>query len=126
MPSFESIVQDIRQLRVQGAKNVAKASAKAISAIVNNNRRNSDTEIIASLERAKQILIKTRPTEPAMRNVLNYLLTDLKEINELTKRQVFVKLYRLVIGDRHLQCNANLFIFQLDYNLYITLKHRDG
>lgn len=53
---FNKIVQDIKDVKIQGATNVAKASLKAYSLIPS--------------EKSKKILLKSRPTEPMMENVL--------------------------------------------------------
>ena len=78
MASFQDIINDIKALRVQGAENVAKASAKAMLLV---SKRNS----YALLSKAEKILFSSRPTEPCMRNVLDYLMYGLDEKDDLSK-----------------------------------------
>ena len=90
MSSFQSIIRDIEQIKIQGAENVAKAASKAIGIIINENRGGSPKEIFYHLNQARQILLKTRPTEPCMRNVLSYLFFEFGEVDileELSRRQ---------------------------------------
>jgi len=68
MTSFQTIIKDIEQIRIQGARNIAKAAAKALD-IVFEEHRDNEKELLHHLNQAKQILLKTRPTEPAKRNV---------------------------------------------------------
>ena len=58
MMSFNTIIKDIREIRIQGASSVAKAGLKAYSL------RPAKSSIMK--------LLSLRPTEPMLRNVLNY------------------------------------------------------
>jgi len=93
MVSFSSIIQDIKDIKIQGAINVAKAAAKAIEIVSDEYADKED--FLHHLNVAKQILLKTRPTEPAMRNVLNFLLFKLESKEDvaavLKKRQRSIK-----------------------------------
>ncbi len=57
MVSFSKICQDIKNVKIQGAINVAKAGVNAYSLI--------------PTRKSKNILMKLRPTEPALFNALN-------------------------------------------------------
>ncbi len=54
---FNKIVQDIKRIKIQGARNIAKAALKAYSLIPTKN--------------SKESLLNSRPTEPMMQNVLD-------------------------------------------------------
>lgn len=93
MTTFQSIVEDIRSVKIQGAQNVAQAAAKAIS-IITQQHLEHPNELVKQLDKARKSLQETRPTEPAMRNVLHFLLYDI-ENNEnipdtLNKRQLAI------------------------------------
>ncbi len=94
--SFKKIVSDIKSLKIQGAEAVAKAAANAILLTVKKSKSKTSVKFIQELEKAKEILIATRPTEPAMRNGLNYITNhlssnDVEEIKkEVIKRINFV------------------------------------
>ncbi len=57
MNSFSKICQDIKNIKIQGAINVAKAGVRAYS--------------LRPTRKSKNILMKLRPTEPALFNALN-------------------------------------------------------
>lgn len=75
--SFKKIVSDIKSLKIQGAQNVAKASIKAIHDILTKSKSKTPKQLSKELNKAKEILLNTRPTEPAMRNALDYITHDL-------------------------------------------------
>ena len=54
---FNRIVKDIKSVKIQGARNVAKVALQAY--------------FLFPSEKSKQILLKSRPTEPMMENVLD-------------------------------------------------------
>ncbi|MBU2523556.1 MAG: translation initiation factor eIF-2B [Nanoarchaeota archaeon] len=66
---FESITKDIKSIKIQGARNIAKAALKAYSLFPD--------------EKHKKILISLRPTEPMLWKVLD--LVDKKPMNEIVK-----------------------------------------
>jgi len=53
---FNKILRDIKSIKIQGARNVARAALKAYH--------------ILPTKKSKQLLLKSRPTEPMMQNVL--------------------------------------------------------
>ena len=59
MKRFDKILKDIRDIKIQGATNVAKAGIQAFL-------------LKPTKQSAKQIL-STRPTEPALQNILKIL-----------------------------------------------------
>ena len=103
MVSFQSIVQDIREIKIQGAQNVSKAAAKAISIVASEQREKPRGEFLHYLNQAKQALLKTRPTEPGMRNVLNYLFFNLEKeesiIQQLNERQLYIRKHFENVGE---------------------------
>jgi len=54
---FNQIIKDIKSVKIQGARDIAKAALKAYQLIPNKN--------------SKKILLSSRPTEPMMENVLD-------------------------------------------------------
>ncbi len=54
---FDKIVSDIKKVRIQGARNVAKAALSAY--------------FLNPSEKSKKVLLNSRPTEPMMEKVLN-------------------------------------------------------
>jgi len=63
----DKVIKDIKQIKIQGAKNIAKSALKAYS--------------LLPTQKTKEKLIKARPTEPLLINVLNnYEKLGLKKI----------------------------------------------
>ena len=73
--TFSKILDDIRSLKIQGAKAVALAGLDALSLVVRGG--GSDPEALKSkLCDAKQELFMARPTEPCLRNAVSYVLAQ--------------------------------------------------
>ncbi len=77
--SFQNIVGDIRSLKIQGADAVAVEASKALLLVINSSGSNTEKDFISELSKAADTLVQTRPTEPAMRNALKFILHDLEK-----------------------------------------------
>jgi ribose 1,5-bisphosphate isomerase len=66
---FNKIIKDIKEVKIQGARSIAKAALKAYSLI--------------PTKQSKKKLISARPTEPMLQNVINNI--DGKKYEELLK-----------------------------------------
>jgi len=66
--SFQKTLKDISALKIQGAENIALAAVKALA-----------VSRSANLMKSAEALMQTRPTEPCMRNVINYFLQASKQ-----------------------------------------------
>lgn len=67
---FKKLLEDIKKIRIQGAENLALASAKAIKQLL--RERKSYKELL----KAKKQLLATRPTEPCMQNTLKFIFNS--------------------------------------------------
>jgi len=74
MDEVQKIIDDIRALRVQGARNVALAALKAVRIVA---QQSSDENFAENVKSVVLELARTRPTEPAMRDALTYVLRNL-------------------------------------------------
>ncbi len=74
---FVKGLEKIRSLEIQGAQNVAKYSLVLMKNLILEKKNLKNLHKL--LADAKLELFKTRPTEPAMRNALNYVLFSEKE-----------------------------------------------
>jgi len=75
MDDVQRIIDDVRKLRIQGARNVALAALRAVRLTIER----SDSERMEELCRDVVInLARARPTEPAMRDALTYVLRMLR------------------------------------------------
>ncbi|MHA1986899.1 MAG: translation initiation factor eIF-2B [Promethearchaeota archaeon] len=66
--------EKIRSLEIQGATNVALNAIDFLNNYAKRLQYNNIESCIDSLHKAKEILIDTRPTEPAMKNGLNFII----------------------------------------------------
>jgi len=76
---IEKIIKNIKEIKIQGAKNIAKAALKAYS--------------LEPSKKIKNKLIETRPTEPMMQNVLELAekkipLKQIKEHFETAQQEI--------------------------------------
>ena len=67
--AFNKIVKDIKEIKIQGARNIAKKALYAYSLI--------------PTKASKKKLLSSRPTEPMMENVLD--MTEKKSYKEILK-----------------------------------------
>ena len=79
---FKKILEDIKSVRIQGAESIALASVSAIKQLVKQG------EGYNNLLKAKKQLLATRPTEPCMRNALNFIFN---ESNKSSFREIISK-----------------------------------
>ena len=66
--TYQEIIDGIKSLKIQGAEKIAMAAVEAFALKLKETR--DPTE----LEKARQELTATRPTEPALRNALTYCI----------------------------------------------------
>lgn len=66
----ERIVKDISSLKIQGARNVAKAAIEAIIIQMHKSKAKTKSELYSELLEVGDALSATRPTEPMMRNAI--------------------------------------------------------
>ena len=82
---LNSALKKIKSVEVQGAGNVALFSLEIIK---NELKKLDETDVLNKLKIIKHKIEETRPTEPCMRNTLNYLFYNLhggpikKQIND--------------------------------------------
>lgn len=95
MKGVKKTAKNIKKLKIQGAAHIAEAAFKALSKLAKNSKAKNTKAYFKELEKAKKILIKSRPTEPAMRNSLNYLMNNLKDYDDLKEiKKTARKIYR--------------------------------
>jgi len=80
MGEVQKIIDDIRALRVQGARNVALAALRAVRITA---QKSSDENLAENVKSVVLELARTRPTEPAMRDALTYVLRNLSSREKL-------------------------------------------
>ncbi|MBL7050551.1 hypothetical protein ISS04_00120 [Candidatus Woesearchaeota archaeon] len=94
--TFKKILKQIKELKIQGAQNIAISSVMALKWFIDNEGIKYKENLLFELEKRKKKLMETRPTEPAMRNSLKYILENIKHKQfidikkEVNKRADFV------------------------------------
>lgn len=68
--SVRRTIADIKSLRIQGARNVAKEALKALAAQAKGSKAKSPVAFYKDIADAAEALALSRPTEPMMRNTL--------------------------------------------------------
>jgi ribose 1,5-bisphosphate isomerase len=88
---INSVIRDIKSLKIQGATNVAIAAIDVMQEVSLKSKAKTKATYIKELSSAAKKLAKTRPTEPMMRNGLRYILHlnlkryDLNELRQVVK-----------------------------------------
>lgn len=80
----------IKQLEVQGARNVAVAAIKAIETLAKETKAKNKKEFLKELSEAKEVLFSSRETEPLMRNAVRLITSQVErniheKVEELTE-----------------------------------------
>ncbi len=85
--------EKIKSLEIQGATNVALSAIDFLSSYAKRLKYKEVDSCLGDLYKAREILINTRSTEPAMRNGLNYIMNKLeKEKNECSLDELPAKI----------------------------------
>ena len=107
---FNKICKDIKEVKIQGATNIAKAGVKAL-----NYKRDK-----ASIKK----LLSLRPTEPCLKNAINHALKHGTKaaLNYLTKSEKAITLY----GKHLLPSNSRIFTHCHSSSVIKILKTKKG
>ncbi len=89
--SLNKICSDIKTLKIQGAIAIAKEGSKAFFDESLKIKAKTSVELLKELKKVKKQLINTRPTEPALRNALDYYFYNLN-ISSLQKMKIHLDL----------------------------------
>ncbi len=85
------IIKDIKSMKVQGAKNVALAGLKALVAYSDGIGAGDRKKFIAALGKKAAAIASARPTEPALRDAISFVMSgihagrDTGEIKKILK-----------------------------------------
>ncbi len=72
----EKVSRDIKALRIQGAREIAKSAVRALASQAANSKAKNTNEFLAELIEAVGVLSSARPTEPMLRNALKKMLDE--------------------------------------------------
>ncbi len=82
------ILRDIKTLRIQGAREVAKAGIRALDVQARTSKAKNRKQFLSELQSLSKMLFETRPTEPALRNSVSGVIlriSDHKDLEEMKK-----------------------------------------
>jgi ribose 1,5-bisphosphate isomerase len=94
--TLKKTIQDIKSLKIQGAENVSTKALEAVKEQIKKSKPKSNIELFMELEKSKQLLINTRPTEPQLRNYLNAIQIITKKAPNQTKQELIKKISKLL------------------------------
>jgi len=77
--AVREVAKRIKGLEIQGARNIAIAGISALVEEAESSRAETKDEFLQEMLDAKDILFKTRETEPLMRNALRKILLEVRE-----------------------------------------------
>jgi ribose 1,5-bisphosphate isomerase len=89
LDSVKSTAEKIRNLEVQGARNVAITAIKTIETLAKETKAKNKEGFLKELVEAKEILFVSRETEPLMRNAVRWVISqvetsDAEKVEELS------------------------------------------
>jgi ribose 1,5-bisphosphate isomerase len=112
MNKFDRICKQIKEVKIQGARNVAIAAVKALH--------------YKHDKRAIRKLISLRPTEPMLRNSLKFVFShiDIEEgISDAMNHFEFAKKKTIELGAKFIKNNSTVFTFCHSSTVIDTLKY---
>jgi ribose 1,5-bisphosphate isomerase len=91
MKTVKQIVKDIKSLKIQGARDVAKAGIECIRITAKKSRAKNKREFVRDVQKTVDLVVKARPTEPMLKNGINMIMLrvsehDFENIKEFTAR----------------------------------------
>ena len=102
--TVKDTAKKIKELKVQGARNVAIAAVKAIQNQAEQTKAKNKAVFLTELREAQTILVDSRETEPLMRNAMRWINRKAQEADT----EEVAELSRLVFS------TANQFLTELD------------
>ncbi|MCW4015644.1 MAG: S-methyl-5-thioribose-1-phosphate isomerase [Candidatus Bathyarchaeota archaeon] len=80
----------IKQLEIQGARNVAIAAITSVKEAVTQSKAKTKTGFLNELLEAKELLFASRATEPLMRNAVRYVIQAVESSNKTDVQELAV------------------------------------
>lgn len=91
--SLDKTVKDIKSLKIQGARNIAKSAMSALALHAKSSKARNPEEFYSELLEAGEFLQSSRPTEPMLRNSITEM-TDLAK--NLMKSKTVAQMKKLI------------------------------
>ena len=91
MDNLDRTLNNIKSLKIQGAENISKCAVISLKEHMQNLRAITKNSFLKELEIKKKKIIDARPTEPCLRNCLNYISSNLEGNNLLALKKKFAQ-----------------------------------
>lgn len=82
------VAKKIKQLEIQGARNVAIAAIKSLNESAKESKAKNKETFLRELSEAKTVLFASRATEPLMRNAIRYLIQAVQSSNKTSVKEL--------------------------------------
>jgi ribose 1,5-bisphosphate isomerase len=97
-PAVKKIIKDIKALKIQGARNVARAALKAIAIEVKSSRAKTLESLHDEIVETGEALALSRPTEPMLRNSINNVARFAMAQIRLKKARNVAQVKKLIVA----------------------------
>lgn len=77
--NVQQVVQDIKDIKIQGATNIARAAFEILISESQNQNFSSLQEFMDFVQQSMELLIAARPTEPMLFNGMDYIKYELEK-----------------------------------------------
>ena len=84
----EQVVQDIKDIKIQWATNIAKAAFEVLISESKKKEFGDKWEYLDFIYKSMDILIAARPTEPMLFNGMDYIRAEMKKIEEKDVKKI--------------------------------------
>lgn len=98
--NLQRTLHRISSLEIQGAEQVATAALLALKEIMKKSKAKTRQAVLKDAEHARQQLVKTRPTEPELRNYLNGIMYFMREYRGKDLKAATEKRIREVLKEK--------------------------
>lgn len=128
MNQVEQIIENIKNLEVQGATNVAKACLEGMKVFANTYEGNSVEEFINELKVVSWKLASARPTEPLARNLARYVLgnvshTSVDDIRDVQLDDLILSAYQMLESAKKNIVTNGVNLLKNDVDAILTHCH---
>lgn len=96
LPTVSKTVKEIKALKIQGAERIAISAITAIQKGLENSKETDFRRLLTMLQNSKILLESARPTEPALRNSLNYIFNIPDTANDKIKQALLERCKQLL------------------------------
>jgi ribose 1,5-bisphosphate isomerase len=86
--SVKDTAERIKRLEIRGARNIAIAAIRAIETLANQTKAKNKEDFLEELLEAKEFLFTSRETEPLMRNVIRWIISQVEKSGKIKVKEL--------------------------------------